>query len=1074
MKNILKLGSRWCLAAIFSANSLAFGAIPVITGFSPASGSSGTPVTIAGANFGTAPSNNIVYFGAVRATVTSANQSNLLVTVPSGATYAPVTVTVGGLVAYSGQPFQPGFAGSPGISTSTFAPAVNVPTSAGPSRIAIGDLNGDGKPDFVVASIYANTISIYQNLGTGGPLGGNSFASPIIIPFGSGDNPYWITLADVDGDGRLDIVVPDQNNNVVTVFRNVSSGGALSAASFASPVSFTVGSHPREVVVRDLDGDGRPDIAVANIGDDTISILKNIGAVGSITSNSFAAQIVLAAGSQPHALAVGDLDRDGKPDLAVGNYTSPFVSLFRNVSVAGTLNSNSFAARVDLPANYYCNSIVLGDLDGDGRLDIVCGTAEGASAVSVFHNVSNPGVIDTNSFEARVDFASGGWVSSVALGDLDGDGRLDILSVTQIGNAFSVYPNQSVPGTFTSSSLGSRVDFPSGSNPYSVSVCDLNGDGRPDVLFANFYDGTLTFYQTAASVFNGPTITSQPTNQTVSAGGIASFSVTATGSPTLHYQWYGPGTSLIAGAINPTLTLSNVQPSNAGSYFVLVTNLFGFAQSSNAVLTVSGGGGGTNTCTPPASGLAAWWPAEGNGNDIAGGNTALLESGVTFAAGKVGQAFQLQNPTNAFMHVPASPSLNVGAGSGLTIEGWINVSSVSGFHPIAEWYGDVRNNVGVQLWLNSNPSQSGALLGALPDTNLVPHTLVSPAGILIPNVFQHVAMTYDQASGIGTLYVNGAVVAQQNLGSFVPQTTYDLWIGHRPFDVPGDWTYGTYLGGMLDELSIYGRALSSDEIAAIYNAGSAGKCTVNHSPIADATATASLVISPNGSNATVVLDGSLSSDPDGDPLQYSWFEGNAPAQVASGVVAVVTLPIGTNSITLSVSDGANSNRQTIAVEVITATEAVTRLTDLVDTNVAKAQALAATLSAAIKSIDKSNPNAAINQLQAFQNQVLAQIAPLDPDLADSLISDAQEVIDALTGVVPKGNEKNAALIRNQNGKAQVQFAGAHGNTYIIEASSDMVHWEKIGVAREPSVGAFEFEDTTAPSKSMRFYRVVVP
>src|SRR6185437_5350657 len=151
-------------------------------------------------------------------------------------------------------------------------------------------------------------------------------------------------------------------------------------------------------------------------------------------------------------------------------------------------------------------------------------------------------------------------------------------------------------------------------------------------------------------------------------------------------------------------------------------------------------------CSPPASDIAAWWPGEGNGNDIVGGNTAILESGVTFAPGEVGQAFELNNYTNGFMHVPASPSLDVGAGSGLTMEGWINVSSVSGFHPIAEWYSNTRGNVGVQLWLNSNPSESGALFAALPDTNGALHTLESPADTLVPNTFQHVALTYDKTS----------------------------------------------------------------------------------------------------------------------------------------------------------------------------------------------------------------------------------------------------------------------------------------------------------------------------------------
>jgi hypothetical protein len=94
---------------------------------------------------------------------------------------------------------------------------------------------------------------------------------------------------------------------------------------------------------------------------------------------------------------------------------------------------------------------------------------------------------------------------------------------------------------------------------------------------------------TSTSSNTPPVIITQPTNQTVAVGGTATFSVTATGSPTLHYQWYGPASNIVVGAINSTLVLSNVQPSAAGTYFALVTNLYGFAQSSNALLTVTGG-----------------------------------------------------------------------------------------------------------------------------------------------------------------------------------------------------------------------------------------------------------------------------------------------------------------------------------------------------------------------------------------------------------------------------------------------------------------------------------------------------
>jgi hypothetical protein len=87
-----------------------------------------------------------------------------------------------------------------------------------------------------------------------------------------------------------------------------------------------------------------------------------------------------------------------------------------------------------------------------------------------------------------------------------------------------------------------------------------------------------------------------------------------------------------------------------------------------------------------------------------------------------------------------------------------------------------------------------------------------------------VALTYDQSSGVATLYANSNIVAQMTLGSFMPQTSFPLWMGHRPNDVPENATYGAHLGGLLDELSLYRRALSQSEIGAIYHAGADGKC----------------------------------------------------------------------------------------------------------------------------------------------------------------------------------------------------------------------------------------------------------
>ena len=146
-------------------------AVPVITSFSPAAGVAGSSVTISGLNFSPAAGSNTVYFGAVKATVVSASPTNLVVTVPVGATYAPITETVNGLVAYAEAPFEPTFTGnSAPIGVSSFAPGVNLATAGGPVRILMADLNGDGKLDLIAANFGSGNIYVYQNISTNGSL----------------------------------------------------------------------------------------------------------------------------------------------------------------------------------------------------------------------------------------------------------------------------------------------------------------------------------------------------------------------------------------------------------------------------------------------------------------------------------------------------------------------------------------------------------------------------------------------------------------------------------------------------------------------------------------------------------------------------------------------------------------------------------------------------------------------------------------------------------------------------------------------------------------------------------------
>jgi hypothetical protein len=250
----------------------------------------------------------------------------------------------------------------------------------------------------------------------------------------------------------------------------------------------------------------------------------------------------------------------------------------------------------------------------------------------------------------------------------------------------------------------------------------------------------------------------------------------------------------------------------------------------------------------------------------------------------------------------------------------------------------------------------------------------------------------------------------------------------------------------------------------------------NGAPIADASATAQRVVVPLSCTPKIVLDGSRSWDPDNDLLDYAWFKSGDVSAFATGVVAIATLPLGVNSLVLAVNDGVVTNTQLFQVEIISSAKAIEDLIGLVDSQATATKPLIASLHAAIASLDRGQENSAINQLESFEQKVRVQVERSDPLLADRLNLAADAIIGVLrldcSSVQPHGQIAKAS--HNQDGNALIEFSGPKGLIYIIEFSTNLVDWKKIGVARNIDSDEFQFEDANSSQTTTRFYRVVVP
>jgi hypothetical protein len=618
------------------------------------------------------------------------------------------------------------------------------------------------------------------------PAAAQTFAPKVDYQTGSNSFPHAVAIADLNGDGKPDMAVATQFFDAVDVFINNGNG------TFAAGVYYPVGGDPASVAAGDFNGDGKLDLASANVAGSTgfMSVLINNG------DGTLATKVDYLTGqnSNPAAIAAGDFNGDGKPDLAVADGSGNVLSVFIN-------NGNgTFATEVEYPTGSIPSSVAVGDFNGDGKPDLATANFSG-NTMSVLINNGN------GTFAAKVDYTTGANSQpiSIAAGDFNGDGKPDLATANNSNSMMSVFINNG-GGTFAP-----KVDYATGATPYSVAAGDFNGDGKPDVALANFGSNTM-------SVLKG--------NGNGTFAAKVDFTTGASSNPI----------SLAAGDVN------------ADGKLDVATANYNNGMASVFINTTPG-----ITCVAPPSGMVAWYTAEANANDIKGGNNGTPRAGTTYAAGKVGQAFQFSTfngSASTQVNVADSPSLRLT--DGLTIDAWINPNAP----------GVADNPILVKGNLSSGNSQPYSILfvnAGAGDNRIIFRVgnastfdgVGSNSNILL-NTYTHVAVTYDGTTM--SIYINGSLDASKTttIGT-LNQNSLPLTIGGGAAD----------FAGAVDELEIYNRALSQTEIQSIYNADSAGKCRTGSNfpglPTYDATSDFSSLSNPSPLNGGVWSYGSAAS-----------------------------------------------------------------------------------------------------------------------------------------------------------------------------------------------------------------------
>ena len=351
-----------------------------------------------------------------------------------------------------------------------FASKIDLTVLTTPMMTAVTDVDNDGKQDIVVAHYNSNTLSVFPGSSTVGVI---SFATRIDVS--ASTNPGYLIFADLDGDGKKDMIVSNFGAGTISVFKNTSTSGTI---SFSVRVDYNAGNGAALLSAVDLNKDGKKDIIVTNYNGNSFSVFKNNSTVGSL---SFSTAKNITSNGLPNGLDVYDINKDSLPDLAITNSSYGQISIFQNVS---TIDSIKFALKFIQPTGSTPQSLLFCDLDNNGIKDL-CIVNRLSDSMTVFHIKNGLTTVDSNFYDTKTTFSIPGGPLALVAADMDNNGSLDLtvtnyatgkitvltnkLHTTGTGINEQIFHTKNVLNVFPNP-FGSSINIPLGLNEILESV----------------------------------------------------------------------------------------------------------------------------------------------------------------------------------------------------------------------------------------------------------------------------------------------------------------------------------------------------------------------------------------------------------------------------------------------------------------------------------------------------------------------------------------------------------------------------------------------------------------------------